>query len=77
MEPTFKPGDVVQLKSGGPPMTVASVATAAGGGCYQAGRTYAHCLWHCSSCGEIHGHDFYVETLNPYFHQSERPKPLL
>jgi uncharacterized protein YodC (DUF2158 family) len=35
----MKPGDVVQLKSGGPKMTVVSVAKAAGG------PLYAECTW--------------------------------
>jgi uncharacterized protein YodC (DUF2158 family) len=34
-EPTFKPGDVVRIRSGGPPMTVASVTAD------------AFCSWYC------------------------------
>ena len=31
MAPKFKPGDIVQLKSGGPAMTIASISTNIGG----------------------------------------------
>ncbi len=53
----FKPGDVVQLKSGGPKMTVHSVYPGAKG-------PAATCLWFTDGdVREVKQFDFYTETL--------------
>jgi uncharacterized protein YodC (DUF2158 family) len=40
---SFQPGTIVQLKSGGPAMTVAAVD-----------KDGVRCLWHADSTGQIH-----------------------
>ncbi|MBR2572866.1 MAG: DUF2158 domain-containing protein [Loktanella sp.] len=59
MAATFKPGDIVQLKSGGPAMTIASLSTNMNGGFsgYQ-------CEWFKGASKE-RAH-FTEETLKPY-----------
>ena len=52
-EPNFKPGDFVELKSGGPKMVVDSLTS---GGC--------HCTWFSGS-KQNRGY-FSKETLKPY-----------
>jgi uncharacterized protein YodC (DUF2158 family) len=55
----FKPGDIVQLKSGGPPMTVATKASP------RSGEAEAYwCEWFKGASKE--SAHFHEETLKPY-----------
>ena len=56
-EKEFKPGDVVMLKSSGPPMTVI--------GCSENGEV--HCMWMSSeSPTDVHKYQFPPETIRSY-----------
>lgn len=60
MAPKFKPGDIVQLKSGGPAMTVSEINTAYGTGAFKGYQ----CEWFKGASKE-RAH-FEEETLKPY-----------
>jgi uncharacterized protein YodC (DUF2158 family) len=53
-EISFKPGDIVRLKSGGPPMTIAHID-----------GTEAYCEWF-NDKREVQGRDFQVTSLQPH-----------
>lgn len=55
MKAEIKAGDVVRLKSGGPAMTVGSVAE-------NQGRVYCYCLWFDQN-DVLSKHEFYKEAL--------------
>ena len=56
MAQQIKPGDVVQLKSGGPKMTVKVIKTVAG-------KESAYCTWFVND--EAKEYPFPLETLKP------------
>jgi len=59
MAPTFKPGDIVQLKSGGPAMTISEISKS-----YEGKFTGYKCEWFKGASNE-RAH-FTEETLKPY-----------
>jgi uncharacterized protein YodC (DUF2158 family) len=59
MAPTFKPGDIVQLKSGGPAMTVSKIETA-----YGSAKEGYNCEWFKGASKE-RAH-FEEDTLKAY-----------
>lgn len=60
MAPKFKPGDIVQLKSGGPAMTVSEIRTSYGSGKFEG----YWCEWFKGASKERAA--FEEETLKPY-----------
>ncbi len=56
-QPTFCPGDVVEMRSGGPPMTV-TVASDDG--------RLAHCCWYDLTDRHVREGDFLAVVLKPY-----------
>lgn len=62
MADAFKPGDIVQLKSGGPAMTVTHLVN---------GGKVLHTSWFAGKKNETAG--FPVETVIPYKEEPKKP----
>ncbi|RKJ98878.1 DUF2158 domain-containing protein [Alicycliphilus denitrificans] len=58
MMSSFQPGDVVQLKSGGPEMTIADIGDYSG---YDSGEQSANCIWFDNK--KQNSHVFPLHTL--------------